>query len=139
MEFISELAKVIMQYVTLEGLYTLFAIFVAIDVFTGVIKAWKQRRLKSRTLRDGLFASMAEMLILVLGIVITKIVPVTTIAVIVVMVWMCIKELYSILENITEIGGRIPKFLIKGLAVYINKIDNIEIKNVEKIDEEESL
>ena len=123
MELITEL----MQQVELEVLYQLFSIFVGFDVLTGIIKAWKKGRMKSRTLRDGLFASVAEMLILIIAVVITHLIPATTLPVFVVMIFMCLKEFYSILENLTELGARLPKFIIKGLDVYIDKIDNIEI------------
>ena len=89
--------------------------------------------MKSRTLRDGLFASVAEILILVIAVIVTKLIPATTIPVFIVMIFMCIKELYSILENLTELGARLPKFLVKGLDVYINKIDNLEIKKDEEV------
>ncbi len=124
MELITEL----LQQVELEVLYQLFSIFVGFDVLTGVIKAWKKGRMKSRTLRNGLFASVAEMLILIIAVVITHLIPATTLPVFITMLWMCFKELYSILENLAEIGARVPKFLIRGLDVYINKIDNIDNK-----------
>lgn len=127
MDFITEL----IQQVELEVLYQLFSIFVGFDVLTGIIKAWKKGIMKSRTLRDGLFASVAEMFILIVAVVITHLIPATTLPVFVVMIFMCFKELYSILENLTELGARLPKFLTKGLDVYINKIDNLEIKEEE--------
>lgn len=124
MDFLLELIK----QVELEVLYQLFSIFVAFDVLTGVMKAWKKRRMKSRTLRNGLFASIAEMLVLIIAVIIANLIPATVFPVFIVMLWMCFKELYSIIENLTELGARLPKFLIKGLDIYINKIDNLEIK-----------
>ncbi|WP_297437006.1 phage holin family protein [uncultured Clostridium sp.] len=132
MDFFNQLTS-LMQQIELSVLYQLFSIFVGLDVLTGIIKSFKLGKMKSRTLRDGLFASVAEMFILIIAVLVTKFIPATTLPVFIVMLFMCIKELYSILENLTEIGARLPKFLIKGLDVYINKIDNLEIKNNEEV------
>ena len=132
MDFFNQLTN-LMKEIELSVLYQLFSVFVGLDVLTGIIKSFKNGRMKSRTLRDGLFASVAEILILVIAVIVTKLIPATTIPVFIVMIFMCIKELYSILENLTELGARLPKFLVKGLDVYINKIDNLEIKKDEKV------
>ena len=132
MDFFNQLTN-LMKEIELSVLYQLFSVFVGLDVLTGIIKSFKNGRMKSRTLRDGLFASVAEILILVIAVIVTKLIPATTIPVFIVMIFMCIKELYSILENLTELGARLPKFLVKGLDVYINKIDNLEIKKDEEV------
>ena len=61
-----ELIKMLQENISLETLYLIFSILVVGDVITGIIKAWKNGRLKSRTLRDGLFASLGELILLLL-------------------------------------------------------------------------
>lgn len=120
MEFI----KSLQEHISLDTLYVIFSILVVADILTGVIKAWKNQRLKSRTLRDGLFGSVGELIVLLLCIIAAELVPITIVVVFAILLFMCLKELYSILENLIEIGTRVPNFLVKGLKVYIDKIDN---------------
>lgn len=121
-----ELIKMLQENISLQTLYLIFSIEVVVDVITGIMKAWKNGRLKSRTLRDGLFASMGELILLLLCIGAAELVPITIIIVFSILVFMVIKELYSILENLLEIGARIPSWLVKGLKVYVDKFDNLE-------------
>lgn len=126
-----ELIKTLQESIALETLYVVFSILVVADVTTGVIKAWKNGRLKSRTLRDGLFGSIGELIILLLSIAAAMLLPITVIVVYALLMFMILKELYSILENLIEIGARVPKWLVKGLKVYIDKFDGQDIEEVE--------
>ena len=128
-----ELINLLKENITLEVLYYTFAFFVAMDVLTGVTKAWKNGRIKSRTLRDGLFGSMGELLLLFICCLLTYFIPIAMPIVFVLFVWMNIKELTSICENLIEIGCRLPQWLIKGLQVYTDKLDNL---NEEKVKEQ---
>ena len=121
-----ELIKMLQENISLQTLYLIFSIEVVVDVITWIMKAWKNGRLKSRRLRDGLFASMGELILLLLCIGAAELVPITIIIVFSILVFMVIKELYSILENLLEIGARIPSWLVKGLKVYVDKFDNLE-------------
>lgn len=111
------------EMITLETLYTVFSILVVADVISGVIKAWKQGRLRSRTLRDGLIASIGELFMLLLCILAAELVPITSIVVFAVLLFMVLKELISICENLLEIGVKLPNFLIKGLQIKIDQIN----------------
>ena len=113
----------------LETLYLIFSILVVGDVITGIIKAWKNGRLKSRTLRDGLFASLGELILLLLCIGAAELVPLTILIVFSILIFMVIKELCSILENLLEIGARVPSWLVKGLKIYVDKFDNLEMED----------
>ena len=120
-----DLIKILQENVTLEAIYYLFAFLVFMDVITGVTKAWKQGRVKSRTLRDGLFGSVGELILLFIAIVVANIIPVAAALIFVLIVFMSLKELWSICENLIEIGVKLPSFLVKGLQVYTDKIDNL--------------
>ena len=111
------------EMITLETLYTVFSTLVVADVISGVIKAWKQGRLRSRTLRDGLIASIGELFMLLLCILAAELVPITSIVVFAVLLFMALKELISICENLLEIGVKLPNFLIKGLQIKIDQIN----------------
>ncbi|MBU3106702.1 phage holin family protein [Clostridium gasigenes] len=111
------------EQITLETIYYVFTILVETDILTGVIKAWKKGCFKSRSLRDSMFGSLAELILLVLCILASKLVPVTSFIVFVVLIVMIFKELSSIVENLIECGAKLPTWLTKGLKVYTDKLD----------------
>ena len=121
-----ELITKLQENVTLETLYYVFAMLVIFDVITGCAKAWKAGRLKSRTLRNGLFGSIGEMLALLLCIFIAGIVPISSPLVFAILVFMVLKEITSIVENLVELGAKLPSWLIKGLQVQTDKLDKGE-------------
>ena len=123
-----DIIELIQKQVTLITLFYAFGFLVGIDVFTGLIKAWKKGRLKSRTLRDGLFASLGEFIVLFLCILSATYIPVTYPLVYIIIIYMVAKELYSILENLIEIGVRLPKWLVTGLQAYTDTLDNLDTK-----------
>ena len=123
-----EIIELIQGQVTLITLFYTFGFLVGIDVFTGLIKAWKNGRLKSRTLRDGLFASLGEFIVLFLCVLSATYIPITSPLVYVIIIYMVMKELYSILENLIEIGVKLPKWLVTGLQAYTDKLDNLDTK-----------
>ena len=127
-----EMIREIETYITLNTLYTLFAFFIFLDTVTGLIKAFKNRRIKSRTLRNGLFCSVGELVLLAMAITLVYFIPVISLFIFMLIFFMALKELISILENLVEIGVRLPRWLIKGLKVYADKIENIEEQEIEK-------
>ena len=121
-----DLIKVLQENITLEVLYYIFAFFVAMDILTGVVKAWKNGRMKSRTLRDGLFGSIAEIILLFICKLVNYLIPIAGPVIFILFVWMNVKELTSICENLLEIGCNLPGWLVKGLKVYTDKLDGLE-------------
>ena len=127
-----EMIREIETYMTLNTLYTLFAFFIFVDNVTGLIKAFKNRRIKSRTLRNGLFCSVGELVLLAMAITLVYFIPVISLFIFMLIFFMALKELISILENLVEIGVKLPKWLIKGLKVYTDKIENLGEHEIEK-------
>ena len=127
-----EMIREIETYITLNTLYTLFAFFIFLDTVTGLIKAFKNRRIKSRTLRNGLFCSVGELVLLAMAITLVYFIPVIRLFIFMLIFFMALKELISILENLVEIGVRLPRWLIKGLKVYTDKIENLGEQEIEK-------
>ncbi|EGT4145196.1 holin [Clostridium perfringens] len=121
-----DLIKILQENITLEVLYYVFALFVSMDILTGVVKAWKNGRMKSRTLRDGLFGSIAEIILLFICMVVNYLIPIAGPVIFILFIWMNIKELTSICENLLEIGCNLPSWLVKGLKVYTDKLDGLE-------------
>ena len=122
----------IKKQVTLEIIYIIFSLLVTFDIATGTFKAWKKGGFKSRSLRDGMFGSMAELMFLLICIIIAKLIPISRFIVYVILFVMILKELSSIIENLVECGARVPTWLTKGLKVYNDKLDNIDINDLKK-------
>ena len=126
-----ELMNLLRENVKLETLYYIYIIFVGVDIITGMIKAWQKGSFKSRTLRNGLFVSLGEMVFLALAAIVATLIPIAEMPIFFIFVTMSIKELSSVVENLVEIGVKIPAWLCKGLNVYTQKLDNLHEKEVE--------
>ncbi|PWX17722.1 hypothetical protein CYK65_14210 [Clostridium perfringens] len=115
--------KQLMDLIALETLFLIFGFLVFTDTLTGVMKAWKKKRMKSRTLRDGLFGSIAEIILLFICMLVNYLIPISGPVIFILFVWMNVKELTSICENLLEMGCNLPGWLVKGLKVYTDKLE----------------
>ena len=61
-----------------------------------------------------------------------KLIPISRFIVYVILFVMILKELSSIIENLVECGAKVPAWLSKGLKVYNDKLDNINIEDIKK-------
>ena len=52
---------------------------------------------------------------------------------------LAINEARSIIENLVEIGINVPNFLVKGLEVAENKIENIIDEKIDKEETDETI
>ena len=121
-----EIINLFRENIAVETIYYAFSFLVAFDVITGVVKAWKQGRFRSRTMRDGLFASLGEIMLLALCVAATTFMPITETIVFLIIVYMILKELTSIIENLVEIGVKMPLWVVQGLKIYSDKINNLD-------------
>lgn len=121
-----ELIKLLQSNVPLSTTYLMYACLVFADVMSGMLKAWKNGRFKSRTLRDGMFASIGELFVLILCIFFANLMPLAIVegVVFAILTFMIVKEISSILENLVATGVRLPNWLVKGLQVYTEKLDS---------------
>ena len=91
----------------------------AIDILTGVIKAWAQNDFKSAIMRAGLAKKAEEMLILVAGELISFGLMLPDAVMNGVSFYIIFMEVMSILENVDELGIPVPGFVKK----VINNVD----------------
>ena len=127
----------IFQYVSQfdfrNELWVLFIplILMAIDVLTGIIKAWAHNDFKSAIMRSGLAKKAGEIMILVVGEVISYglILPDTIMNGI--SFYIIFMEVMSILENADELGIPVPKFV----RDVINNVDD-KLQHGDKKEEE---
>lgn len=97
---------------------------IAVDFVTGVLHAWSTGHLKSYKMRQGLARKSGELLILVLGEAFTYGMQLPVYVLAFLALYIIFMELVSIVENLRNMGIKIPKFIDKALASIDEKIDN---------------
>lgn len=116
----------IFQYVSQfhfrNELWVLFIplILMAIDVLTGIIKAWAHNDFKSAIMRSGLAKKAGEIMILVVGEVISYGLMLPDTIMNGISFYIIFMEVMSILENADELGIPVPKFV----RDVINNVDD---------------
>lgn len=104
----------------------------AVDIITGIIKAWAQNDFKSAVMRAGLAKKAGEVMILVVGELISYGLNLPEAVMNGTSFYIIFMEIMSILENIDELGVPIPKFV----KDVINNA-NDQLQNGHKDTEEE--
>lgn len=92
----------------------------AIDVLTGVIKAWAHNDFKSAIMRAGLAKKAGEIMILVVGELISYGLMLPDAIMNGISFYIIFMEIMSIMENADELGIPIPKFV----RDVINNVDD---------------
>ena len=92
----------------------------AIDVLTGVIKAWAHNDFKSAIMRAGLAKKAGEIMILVVGELISYGMLLPDSIMNGISFYIIFMEIMSIMENLDELGIPIPKFV----RDVINNVDD---------------
>jgi len=101
----------------------LLLIAMLLDFATGISNAGIKRKISSQKAREGVKKKAAEFALIGVGVLVDTIIlyverrlglsilPMSMFFGILVVLWLCIKELISILENISALGVPIPAFL----------------------------
>lgn len=105
----------------------IYAFLIMFDFLTGVLASAKEGRLKSRSMRDGLFRSSAEILLLGAMVYFKKYVPLDFVGfgVLVLCVGLTIKEGLSITENLYRLDVALPKIIVNSLNLANEKLEEI--------------
>lgn len=103
----------------------------AIDILTGIIKAWAKNDFKSAIMRAGLAKKAGEIMILVVGELISYGLMLPDAIMNGVSFYIIFMEIMSILENADELGIPIPKFV----KDVINNVDD-KLQHGDKKDED---
>ena len=105
--------------------YIITAVFIILDLVTGIIKAFKEKAFTSSKMREGLFHKSASILCVTVGALIDYAqnymnlgfaVPIA----IPVCIYICTMEIGSIFENICIIN---PQFLPEKIKAYFEKLN----------------
>ena len=128
-----EIYQFISQFSFRNELWVLFIPLglMAIDILTGIVKAWAQNDFKSAVMRAGLAKKAEEILILVAGELLSFGLMLPDAVMNGVSFYIIFMEGMSILENVDELGIPVPGFIKK----VINNVDE-QLKHDDLKDEE---
>ena len=128
-----EIYQFVSQFSFRNELWVLFIPLglMAIDILTGIVKAWAQNDFKSAVMRAGLAKKAEEILILVAGELISFGLMLPGAVMNGVSFYIIFMEGMSILENVDELGIPVPGFIKK----VINNVDE-QLKHDDLKDEE---
>lgn len=117
-----EILQVASQFHFRNELWVLFIPLglMAIDVLTGIIKAWAHNDFKSAIMRAGLAKKAGEIMILVVGELISYGLMLPDMIMNCISFYIIFMETMSIMENADELGIPIPKFV----RDVINNVDD---------------
>ena len=121
-----EIYQFVSQFSFRNELWVLFIPLglMAIDILTGIVKAWAQNDFKSAVMRAGLAKKAEEILILIAGELISFGLMLPDVVMNGVSFYIIFMEGMSILENVDELGIPVPGFIKK----VINNVDD-QLKN----------
>ena len=128
-----EILQVASQFHFRNELWVLFIPLglMAVDVFTGIIKAWAHNDFQSAIMRAGLAKKAGEIMILVVGELISYGLMLPDTIMNCVSFYIIFMEIMSILENADELGIPVPKFV----SDVINNVDD-KLQHGDKKEEE---
>lgn len=117
-----EIIQVVSQFEFRNELWVLFIPLglMAIDVLTGIIKAWAHNDFQSAIMRAGLAKKAGEIMILVVGELVSYGLMLPGSIMNCISFYIIFMEVMSIMENADELGIPIPKFV----RDVINNVDD---------------
>lgn len=111
--------------ITLEVLFKVFFIGIAVDFITGILAAAKEGGLKSRRCSEGMFRSFGECIVLGIFIALDYLVPQISTYIATFIVGFIFKEGLSIIENLVRLDVWVPNSIKKTLEVGVDKVDKL--------------
>lgn len=117
-----EIFELVSQFTFRNEMWVLFIplALMAIDIVTGVIKAWAHKDFKSSVMRAGLAKKAGEIMILLVGELFSYGMRLPEVVMNCVSFYIIFMEFVSILENVDQLGVPIPKFVKDA----INNVDH---------------
>lgn len=101
------------------------SILMAVDIITGLVKAFKDKNLWSRKSMFGFARKLLIFLIIIVSNIIDHLIGMGGALLMATVIFYIANELMSIIENVTQLGVKLPKDLQKALKV-IQETDSIE-------------
>ena len=96
-------------------------ILMGLDILSGMINAWAKKEFKSSKIRLGLAKKCGEILILIIGEVLTAGLMLPKYVITAISVYIIFMELTSLIENLDKLGVPIPKSIKDRINNELNK------------------
>ena len=116
-------------------------IAMVLDYISGIIKSYETNTLSSKVGAKGIIKKFSYFLVIIISFIIDFILCNYTLNEVnlyypivseIIIAWFVINEVISILENVSEIGVPLPKFIINITSHLKNNLDNININKGDK-------
>lgn len=135
-----EIIEVVSKFDFRNEWWVLFTplILMAIDVLTGIIKAWVNKNFKSAVMRAGLGKKAGEISILIIGELFSYALKLPEIIMNLASFYIIFMEFVSICENIDKLGVPIPKFVKDVINNVDDKLQNTGTGNKKGVDNDYS-
>lgn len=112
------------------------ALFMALDICTGLVYAWESGTFKSSKMREGLGKKFGELTYIVIGVAVTVAMTLPEYLIIGIATYILFMEFLSIVENCDRLGAPIPGFIRKALAQANESLQNDDLPTIiEKVEE----
>lgn len=112
------------------------ALFMALDICTGLVYAWESGTFKSSKMREGLGKKFGELTYIVIGIAVTVAMTLPEYLIVGIATYILFMEFLSIVENCDKLGAPIPGFIRKALAQANESLQNDDLPTIiEKVEE----
>lgn len=106
------------------------ALFMALDICTGLVYAWESGTFKSSKMREGLGKKFGELTYIVIGIAVTVAMTLPEYLIIGIATYILFMEFLSIVENCDKLGAPIPGFIKKALAQANESLQNDDLSEI---------
>ena len=107
-------------------------LFILIDIATGFLNAWKEQKVMSCRLRNGLVKKCGELFCIAIGEILTYALGLPRYIVYGIAGYVILMEIVSNIENIAKMGVPIPAFISKALSQASDDFANADYATVKK-------
>ena len=106
------------------------ALFMALDICTGLVYAWESGTFISSKMREGLGKKFGELTYIVIGVAVTVAMSLPEYLIIGIATYILFMEFLSIVENCDKLGAPIPGFIRKALAQANESLQNDDLDTI---------
>ncbi|MGX1262999.1 toxin secretion/phage lysis holin [Rossellomorea marisflavi] len=104
----------------------LLLVLTIIDIITGIVKAWKFKKLRSRSAWFGYVRKMLTFLVIIVANIMDQILGLSGVLTFGTVLFYVSQEVLSITENLAQVGVKVPKAITDRLQVIEEKSEDYD-------------
>ncbi|MEW4224035.1 phage holin family protein [Rossellomorea marisflavi] len=104
----------------------LLLVLIVIDIITGIVKAWKFKKLRSRSAWFGYVRKMLTFLVIIVANIMDQILGLSGVLTFGTVLFYVSQEVLSITENLAQVGVKVPKAITDRLQVIEEKNEDYD-------------